>query len=202
MPNTGKRTDPDVRIAIETLATTLPRWTATEIGRALQREERFAGRVPQERVLQKIVKAARQADDATDQSGLWSLLVADTDDATLVLPVLAEVTRRMGQEVDLTISMAGWIARVRRAAPDIPLWEAWTTAALYRLLESRADVEAARERDRWLSLGLWNPEAAKEAIEKGWVRRIDAAATAGTAGGTGNAYDATVQTGPPKGESK
>ena len=67
--------DGDIEAAIESMA--LDGWTPAQISKELHRQERFLGRVPEDRTIQRRVSALQ----ARDKSGAWSVADATTRDA-------------------------------------------------------------------------------------------------------------------------
>jgi hypothetical protein len=152
--------DGDVRDAIVVLALEKPGWNATDIHRALQQDERVAGRLPTVRTVQSMVKDARPR----DASGPWSLADGDVSgaDAALILPVLAAVVReREGHVPGVTRREAAWIVKLRRAVPDLPPWETYRLARRYLVREDRK--EPCMDLDLFLAFAPWRDEAAAQA---------------------------------------
>lgn len=118
-----RRIDPDIMEAIEDMAAKGIGGAA--ITRALEKDGRFAGRVPSERTVQNVVREL----SPPDPSESWSLAdAADGEEAAMVLPVLAAVIRASAGKVSMvTRSEADWIVKLSRVAGDLPAW------ALYRL---------------------------------------------------------------------
>lgn len=91
-----------------------------------------------------------------------------------MLPVLAEVIARSeGRVATISRDLARWIARVRRAAPDLPLWEAYEIANEYRRASAgAADALPLAALDAYLAFKPWQAEGADRwrwALESGAV---------------------------------
>lgn len=83
----------------------------------------------------------------------WSLVTGHPDDLALVVPVLplvAHVPTRMNA---LSVREAEVIARVRRAAPDLPIAAAATVGVLYAAREQKGRSTA--ELDLYLAMHTW-----------------------------------------------
>lgn len=119
----GPIADTTRRLAIEH-----PDWSPTQVHKAIETQYGKAievDGVPSLRTVQRFL-----ADfSGPDESGPWSLAEGDPDDAALVLPMLrvldddrAELARHgwgVGQSRRPTRAQAGWVVRIKRAAPDL-----------------------------------------------------------------------------------
>lgn len=163
---TQRRIDLDVQQQIEELA--LQGRFAAQIHRELDRHEEYRGRVPTLRTVQRVVKEITPR----DPSGVWSLSGSPDIDATLVMPVLAEVIERTeGERKHLTRSEAGWIAKIREVAPALDLWHCYMLAVAYvRATEMKASAEGL---DAFVAYAPWSGKASSdryvEAVNNGWA---------------------------------
>src|SRR5215216_216731 len=66
-----------------------------------------------------------------DQSGVWSLLEADADEARRILPVAQWLVSLTGGRVWLTHDLADWVDRVSAVVSMPPDW-AWAFARAYQ----------------------------------------------------------------------
>lgn len=149
----------DVLAEIESLAT-IAGASGSAIHRTLAADERFADReLPSERTVQDIVREL----DYRDDSEPWSLTsAAMPDEGALVMPVLGELIRREEvEQTHITRAEADWIVRIRRAAPDMPLFATYRFARFYLALEDsdRADGLAVGDLDAVMALRPWSDEA-------------------------------------------
>jgi len=108
----GKRTDKDVREAIEHFA--LDGERTQRIAELLAEDEQLGPRAPGIRTIQAIATAARRGDG----SGPWSSLDAPADELRAVLPVLAWVVERTARR-SVTVTEAGIITRLAAYAPEL-----------------------------------------------------------------------------------
>lgn len=147
--------------------------SAAEIHRQLEQEAESGradfrkGDVPSLRTLQDIVSDYRPPDD----SGLWSLADADGDEAALVPPMLA-VLANLGPFRHFSREEARLVARIRRAAPDLPLGVPLFILALaYKLRRSRGMPTV--DLDTFLGFAPWRGgvqrERYREALREGWI---------------------------------
>lgn len=149
--------------------------SAAEIHRQLKQEAESGradfgkGDVPALRTLQDIVADYRPPDD----SGLWSLADADGDEAALVPPLLAVLARQpLGRLRHPTREQARLIARIRRAAPDLPLGLSLLVLAIvYR--DRRNQGMPTVDLDTFLAFAPWRGgverERYREALREGWI---------------------------------
>lgn len=146
----GSRTDPDVLAAIQERAS--EGWKAAAIQRDLDGSDEFAGRVPTARTIQAIVQGTRSR---TDEA--WSLIDSDPDDLRFALPAMRELFANSGGRIGagLSTGVVRWIARLRRADPEIPAAVAFRLAIGYRHAERTQKRERAREEDRKLVTRPW-----------------------------------------------
>ena len=170
MPQRRRRRNIDVNVLAEIQKLSINDGASgAAIHRALDSDDRFTGRVPSLRTVQDVFKQLT----ATDESGPWSLGEAvEKDEASLVLPVLAELLANATLGVStLSVNEARWIARVRRASPDVPPLAAYHIARTYLAREARG--EAASDVDAVLALRPWDGTGAiaplTEAHEAGRV---------------------------------
>jgi hypothetical protein len=131
----GSRTPLDVRQAIERIAASRDA-SARAIIEELNGDRRYAGRVPEERTIQQIIRPFRG--DRRDPSGQWSLAAVaprDAGAASLVLDALqAAYVASDGRVTTVTNAEAEWIERIARARPDLPPedWYAYARMFLVR----------------------------------------------------------------------
>lgn len=144
---TRRQADPDVLAEIRTLLIDgyAPRRVFELVG------QRHEDRAPSLRTIYSIAAELRP------QSGPgWSLATADPGEAALVLPVLAAVVRRSdGRLGHFTEETAAWIARIRRVAPRLPLYESYRWAVRYQT--AIAAGRDTRELDQRLALDTEKP---------------------------------------------
>jgi hypothetical protein len=150
----GPDMDLDVQRAIADYVTA-GQTSGAAIGRELDRQERFTGRVPDTRAIQRLVKKLMPPDD----SGPWSFADLDRGDgdpeeARLVLDVLPVIVEYTGGRVWPSRNLARWIVRVKRAAPTIPPWTAYVYARLYQV--QPPDDPNTRLLDLLLALRPWD----------------------------------------------
>ena len=125
----GREIDPEVygelsRMARETSS------SAPQIEAELHRRFSPGRKVPSQKVIQRVVKEERPQ----DPTGPWRLAEADDPaDAALVLPVL--VVTASGWP--LTTAEAGWVVRIRKAAPSVPLNAVFMLVRTYMSWEQR-----------------------------------------------------------------
>ena len=159
----GSRTNPRVVETIEALA-----WDGYGPAAILKEvQEEFGEGCVSLSLLKAIVKEVPR-----DPTAPWSLYLAEPEEAALVLPVLqAVITRSAGEHV-LTIGEAGWVARVRRAAPDLPPYAAFELARWY-YRRSEIGHPVSDDMDALLAYAPWrSPEAWKryqDALEAQWI---------------------------------
>jgi hypothetical protein len=151
-PRKGRpRIDGYVERAIWQLARA--KWTPAQIYHELRRQQAEEGKFKGRRlpVLRTVERAAAKA-VPLDTSGWWSLADADPEDAALVLPVLAEAAEMSGGRWRrFSKDLAGWIVKVRVAAPDIPPLWAFSIAQAYR----SQNEESVAGLDEVLSFAPW-----------------------------------------------
>jgi hypothetical protein len=99
-----------------------------------------------------------QAMTPPDDSGPWSLAHADTDpeEARLILDVAAYVDEITDGRMWLAKNLARWVARVRRAAPTVPVEWAYGIAWGYQF--SNANKSSARCLDLVLGIKPWEQQ--------------------------------------------
>lgn len=112
-----------VEQAIRELA--LRDFSAAQIATELER--RGENDVPDARTIRSIA-----AEVTADPSDPWTLREADPESAELVMPVLREVIEQTdGRRERFTVAQAAWIAKLRRAAPDLLPWSTYVLASFY-----------------------------------------------------------------------
>ena len=150
MTKQRRRSDPDVVIAIEALL--IDGWPPRRVLAQLEADERYRGRLPTQRTIESM-----QADLRPVRNGPgWTMATADPNDAALVLPVLAAVTRNSeGRLGHFTVATAAWIARIRRVVPSLDPITAYRWAVRYQT--ASAAGRDTRELDRQLALDAEKP---------------------------------------------
>ncbi|HUG46952.1 MAG TPA: hypothetical protein VMP67_00920, partial [Candidatus Limnocylindria bacterium] len=86
----------------------------------------------------------------------WSLLSGNADAVALVVPVLPLIASLPRSARSLSIREAEAVARVRRAAPDLPLAAALTLGALY--VERERQRRPTADLDLYIAVGAWRYE--------------------------------------------
>ena len=146
----GQRTPLEIEAAIRGYAR--DNFTPTQIYRLLEANKKLlkGHKLPDLRTVQRIHRKAMPP----DTSGPWSLADADPDDAALVLPVLAAAIERSGGRWQrFTQDLAGWIVKVRVAAPDMPPLWAFSVAQAYQA--GQKHKEAVDGLDQMLAFAPW-----------------------------------------------
>jgi len=138
---------------------------AAEIHRMLLPE--FGSDVPSERTIRTIA-----SQEGPDKSGPWRATASD--DARLVLPVLAALIERDSWRKQLSVREAEAIARVCEIVPNTPPLFAWLLAMAYLDAEATDGVHSHADLDALLAFAPWTSVAAQQrfmnAIEDGRVR--------------------------------
>jgi hypothetical protein len=145
-----------VRQAIEEAFYRNPGTTAAAIRRVLGRDKRYAGRVPEDRAVRKIIAPLRSVLEAAEADTPWLFDGADSpEDARLIMDLLAghESLRIQAREAGDVVprfvrpsrELARLIVRIRRAYPAMPAQAASTFA--YQYLAVRGDGAAASRLD-------------------------------------------------------
>ena len=94
-----------------------------------------------------------------DESGPWSVIDADPEDARRVLDVAAYVADVTDGRLWLTRELAGWVSRIRQASPDVPPAWAYALARAYRTLSKQPpEQQDARPLDIVLAAEPWQSE--------------------------------------------
>ena len=135
-----------------------PGWSAGQVHREV--EDRMGTAAVSLRTVQRyMTQQPKRAD------GSWALETAESDEARLVLPVLAHAAWTLGRRIEIDQSAGQAIAKVRSAAPDVPLWDA------YVLGQALADGETERVTD-YLAFEGWRDdgEPLRKALTRGLVR--------------------------------
>jgi len=143
-------------------------YTPAQIERELSQMPQYATRLPTIRTIQRIVA------DVKDVSPEWSIATADPADLPLVVGVLPELVEQTGgRRLAFTTSEAAWVARVRRAAPDLAAkWALWLAA--YKYLTRDQKKEPTTDLDLLLAFAPWRDDASFQrfvaAIPQEWVQ--------------------------------
>lgn len=162
-----RNTKPAVLDAIEMMVLREPRPSAAAMRRELL--DTFSrAQVPGPKTVYEIAREITPA----DPSGPWTLGSADAADIALVVPVLAAVVEQTrGQRTQITNAEAAWVARIRRAAVDLPLDAAYRLARVY--MSREAHGETTTDLDLFLSWGAWRDQETADryfaAVNDGWV---------------------------------
>lgn len=123
-------------------------YSAKQIETELSTDEKYAGRLPQLRTLQRIVS---EPNGLRDAAATWSINDTPADDLRLVLDVWAAVlVESDGRVHRLTVEEAQSILRVRKAAPWLEGWPVWLVAREY--LTRVASNEDTTDLDLFLAL--------------------------------------------------
>jgi hypothetical protein len=95
-PRQGKRTDTDVRQALELEATRYPDASAAAIHRAIARDPRYVGRVPEERTVRTLIRPIRRAQAEQAAQAAWDFWddAMTPEDARIVLEYLTDAAGR------------------------------------------------------------------------------------------------------------
>jgi hypothetical protein len=138
------------------------------IYRELERDERFADRLPTLRTVQNIARDF----SPPDPSAAWSLADAEDGEPAAVLPVVAAITQYTeGRVRGVSRREAEWITRIREASPSVEPVTCWRLARLYFGRTERKESTAPL--DSLLAFAPWASKAATdayvEAIENEWV---------------------------------
>jgi len=133
----GQKTSTPVRTEIKRL-TMEEGWGPAEIHRVLKRNEELCDDVPDQRTIQRIAKEVRPP----DESGVWSVLDADPEQAARVIDVVRWMIIQTEGRTRLTRHDVTWIARVRTVAPEVPPAWALYLAMGYRILSERPNPDS------------------------------------------------------------
>jgi hypothetical protein len=154
----GQRTPLEIEKAIRGFAR--EKFTPTQIHRLLEDNKKLLkGRnVPDLRTVQRIHRKAMPP----DTSDPWSLAdpEGNPEDAALILPVLAAATEESGGRWQrFSKDLAGWIVKVRVAAPDIPPLWAFSVAMAYWSGEKHKEAVDVEAFDQMLAFAPWRDKA-------------------------------------------
>lgn len=164
MATISGRTDIDVQTEIDVLAA--QGWKPAQIHKHLSQQEKFNGRVPSQRTIERSVKRGT----SIDKSGRWSLVDSTGDDARTVLNVLRGVIRRSDRRITyFTKDEADWVLKVSKAAPGLDSFCVWLLVKLYqrRLVDKNIDTG---DLDAYIAFTPWEG-AAQLAVYKDEVSR-------------------------------
>ncbi len=145
-------------------------WKPAEIDRHLSLHEKFRDRAP--RSLKTVRDIAAEV-TPRDESGDWSFARAHTSEAELVLPVLAAVVENTAGRVRRVSNReAEWIARMREAVSDIPLW--WSYLFARRFLVAQERGESTAPLDEFLAFAPWREGSRYgDAYLLGWIEWLE-----------------------------
>lgn len=163
---TQRRIHGDVQAVIEGKA--LERWTPTQIEKWLNDDDRFKGRVPTLRTIQRIVKDL----STLDMSGEWRLLDSEPADVKCVIDTLgAAILATDGRVTSFTRHLADLVIRISRAAPDLGLPAVYLLASRYALSLQRGEPTSGI--DALLGFAPWRgpreQERFEHALVAGWI---------------------------------
>lgn len=119
--------------------------------------EEFPDTYPSLRTTQLLLNEWRATDG---EERAWTLSDGDPEDAALVLPVIAALTRRDKESRGVSQQIAMWLVRVRTVAPDMPPLQAFNVAAYYSHAERTGGDTGFI--DTYLSLEAWRSREAEE----------------------------------------
>jgi hypothetical protein len=162
-PRGRPKVDGDILQEITSLA--LRGWAPGQVYAELAKAPAFRDRLPARRTVERHVAAVTPR---AAEPWVW----CDDDDAPVVLEALAEVIHRTdGRKVQFSRGEAAWVARVRRAVPDLPCYPAYLLARAY-LLREEAEEQAA-DLDGFLAFAPWRSNTHRqrweEAISNRWI---------------------------------
>jgi hypothetical protein len=153
----GSRTSLDIKREIERLAITDPDTTARAVMEAMDRDEKYAGRVPEIRTIQHIMRAVRVVRTPRDAWSLASNTYRDIDPG-LVLKTLGAVhTVTAGRVAFFSHDEAEMITKIRRAHARMPSVPAYVLAQRY-LARREAGDPSTLDLDLELAVQAWNGE--------------------------------------------
>ena len=159
----GRPASPDVTDAITDL--TLRGYGPAEIERKMGEDPSFRGRVPKLRTVKKYAALAKRG----PASEPWSLIDAPADELPAIVPVVAAVIERSeGRVRNVSKREAAIVARILRAAPKVPPWDAYRLA---RRVVADPDVE--RDVTEYLGFEPWTDDGRaryEHAYRERWVR--------------------------------
>ncbi len=144
------------------------RWAAGQVHEHLMQEERYAGRVPSERTIRRMVEDLTPA----DPSGAWHLVPGVSGNAGAILDVIVHLaSTSRGRTRTVTRAEADWITVITEGRPDIPVRELWLLTRFYMIRQANGlSTEAL---DSYLAFAPWrsgeNLEEYMLAVELGWV---------------------------------
>ena len=146
-------------------------WGPTQIYTYLRDNINPPYKAPSLRTIQDIVREK----SGPDPSGRWALNDADPDEATLILPALADVIQETeGRRAYLTRAQAELIGRIRRVAPELNGWAVYRLARLYLFREGRG--EPPSDIEGFLAFAPWRSQkqrdAYQRALENEWIPEI------------------------------
>ena len=119
----------------------------SQILRELKRKNRYKGRLPVLRTIQRITREL----SVDDHSGQWCLKDYDGGSGRLILDVLGTIIPITGGKVrQFTNADANWVLKIRQAAPGLDLWKVWLLTRLYMLREQHNE-DATIWMPFWLS---------------------------------------------------
>ena len=113
----GERTPPELLDHIAEEVFWHPQIKAAQLYAELLRDSQWSALLPNARAFRGHVAAARERLD----TGRWSPVDANDEEARLVLPVLGKLQRpeHLGPDFSISPRVAKWVARLRRWLPDL-----------------------------------------------------------------------------------
>lgn len=158
--------DLDVLEKIEVLA--LQKATPSQIYRHMEKDNRYQGRVPTIRTIQRIVSSKK----VTDPSGPWTIEDFAGEDSGLILEVLEnQILITEGRVRNFSKAEANLILKIRKIAPGLHVFRVYLLAQYYRIRKENG--ESTEPLDAYLAFKPWRSEEAwekyDEAVKKGYV---------------------------------
>jgi hypothetical protein len=162
------RTDPDIVGQIEV-------WAGDGFGPGSIREkllgdDRFRSRAPSLRTVSQYAGRIRKK----QLSPYWNL-EDSPEGAALIMPALREkIEHSFGRERRLTVDEARWLARIRTAAPNIPIASAFVRARAMTWVNAGDEGEAEESLQAFLAYEPWTDGAKAyiDAFERGWIKTL------------------------------
>ncbi len=151
-----------IQIVDEIARLTADGYGPSQIFRDLEKRTWLGCEPVSRRTVQEIARVAR----GKDPTAPWSFVDTPSDDARLVLDVLSPIVRRTDGRVWFSKDLAGWVVRVRKAAPTMP--PDWVHLVAHGYQWSRADDHETHALDLTLATAPWqNAQNAQD-----WARLL------------------------------
>jgi hypothetical protein len=142
----GQRLDEDVRVQIETLAR--DGYLPSEIRRRLEADERFSGREPSDKTIQKY-RTATLRRLAAASTAPWRPTDSPPEEVRFILEVLAHVIERTKRR-EITVDEAEWISRLHAVEPDMP------PGYVYELVSAARDERGTARVTQFVAFRPWD----------------------------------------------